>query len=62
MDVNSYRGITLLPCLGKLFTSILNSRLTQYCNGMNMISEAQAGYRKCYSIIDHMFVLKGMID
>ena len=26
-DVNNYRGITLLGCVGKLFTRILNNRL-----------------------------------
>ena len=26
-DANNYRGITLLSCIGKLFTSVLNSRL-----------------------------------
>lgn len=26
-DVNNYRGITLLCCVGKLFTRILNNRL-----------------------------------
>ena len=36
-DTNNYRGITLISCLGKLFTSILNGRLlewdkTQYFN------------------------------
>ena len=30
-DANNYRGITLLSCLGKLFTSILNHRLTIFC-------------------------------
>ncbi len=60
-DVNSYRGI-VLRCFGKLFASFLNSRLTQYCNGINMISETEAGFRKGYATIDHIFVLKGIID
>ncbi len=29
-DTNNYRGITLLSCMGKLFTSILNDHLNQY--------------------------------
>lgn len=29
-DVDNYRGITLLSCLGKLFTAILNERIKKY--------------------------------
>ena len=29
-DANNYRGITILSCLGKLFTSVLNNRLNEY--------------------------------
>ena len=61
-DCNNYRGITLLSCLGKLFTSILNERLKQYCNVNNIISENQAGFREKYSTTDHIFSLKLLID
>ena len=61
-DVNNYRGITLLSCLGKLFTSILNERLTMYSDTMNIINETQAGFRHDYSTLDHIFLLKCVID
>ena len=61
-DCNNYRGITLLSCLGKLFTSILNERLKQYCIVDNIIDENQAGYREKYSTTFHIFSLKLLID
>ena len=61
-DPNNYRGITLLSCLGKLFTSILNHRLTEFCENNLILKEIQAGFRKGYSTLDHIFVLKNLID
>ena len=61
-DANNYRGITLLSCLGKLFTSILNHRLTEFCEKNLILKEIQAGFRKGYSTSDHVFVLKHLID
>ena len=43
-DPNNYRGITLLSCLGKYFTSILNSRFEKVSN--KLISNIQAGIGK----------------
>jgi hypothetical protein len=31
-DVNNYRGITLVSCLSKLFTSVINKRVENVCN------------------------------
>ena len=31
-DFDNYRGITILSCLGKLFTSVINARLNKYSN------------------------------
>ena len=61
-DPSNYRGMTVLSCLGKVFTSILNNRLTAFSNLYNILLENQAGYRKGYSTIDQIFLLKGLID
>ena len=42
----NYRPITLLCCLGKVFTGILNNRLNDYSNDKHIISDVQAGFRK----------------
>jgi hypothetical protein len=47
-DANNYRGITLVGCMAKLFTSLLNSRLEQYLNENHLMNENQAGFRKNY--------------
>lgn len=59
---DNYRGITILSCFGKLFTAILNHRLNQYLENMNILCEEQAGFRKNYSTTDHIFNLKCLID
>ena len=59
---DNYRAITLLSCLGKLFTSILNTRLNFFANELNIISENQAGFRKGYSTTDNIFVLHALIE
>ena len=58
----NYRGITLISCFGKLFTSILNNRLTKYVENNNILGEDQAGFRQGYGVSDHIFVLKHIID
>ena len=57
-DPNNYRGITLLSILGKVFTIILNNRLTKWSESNKIISENQAGFRKGYQTFDHIFALQ----
>ena len=57
--VENYRGITLLSTLGKLFTRVLNNRLTAWAEKYEVYIEAQAGFRKNYSTIDNLFNLNG---
>ena len=59
-DVNNYRGIT--SCLAKLFTAVINERLNSHLNSREIIGEEQAGFRKGYSTMDHVYTLKSSLD
>ncbi|KAK6196333.1 hypothetical protein SNE40_001576 [Patella caerulea] len=61
-DPENYRPITLLSTIGKLFTSILNSRLYQYLDELSILNENQAGFRAGYSTSDHIFSLYSLIE
>jgi exonuclease III len=57
----NYRGISLLSVTSKLFTAILNKRLYTWAEQEHKINDEQAGFRKDYSTIDHIFSLLSMI-
>lgn len=59
-DPDNYRAITLVSCVGKLFTAIINNRLPLLADEINMISECQTGFRKGYSTIDNIFSLHAL--
>jgi len=61
-DPNNYRGITLLSCMAKLFTSIINKRLTIFIENNKLLNENQTGFRKGYSTTDHCFLLHTLIE
>ena len=61
-DVNNYRGITLISCFAKLFTSILNNRLKLWSSVTDTSSDAQFGFKSDHSTIDAIFILKYLID
>ena len=58
----SYRGTTLLSCLGKLFSNLINHTLTLFVENNNIIGPEQAGFRAGFSTTDHMFAIKTLID
>lgn len=59
---SNYRGITLVSCLSKLFTSILNKRIEVFCSNNNTISDSQFGFRKGRSTVDAIFILQSIIQ
>ena len=54
---DNYRGISLLSVTSKIFSSIVNNRLYNWAENNNKINEEQAGFRKSYSTIDHIYTL-----
>ena len=61
-DPLNYRGITLMSCMGKLFTNIINERLNRWAEENTLISENQFGFRKEKSTTDCLFLLQGLIE
>ena len=60
-NVENYGGITLLSVVGKLFTSILNTRLNEWAEKYHIYVEAQSSFRKGMSTVDNIFVLHCLI-
>ena len=58
----NYRPITILSCLSKLFTSVLNNRLTIFIDTYEILQENQAGFSKAYSTTDHIFTLYSLLE
>jgi len=62
LDCNNYRGISLTSCIGKAFTSLMNSRLHAVLEMENLMSICQSSFRKEHSTTDHIFTLHTVID
>ena len=63
-DPTNYRGICVLNCLGKLFCSILNQRLMELVNSLNILHKSQNGVlpNNCGTAADHVLTLRTLID
>ena len=60
-DPEMYRGITLNSCFSKTFSAIINDRLNSYAEHIDLITKAQAGFRRGFSTVDNIFVLYSLI-
>ena len=61
-EPSNYRGITLVSCLGKLFTIIVNERLKKRALQNDIITDAQFGFKADYSTVDAIFILDSFIN
>ena len=61
-DPDNYRGITVLSCFGKLFTSVINDRIHSFLETSGILGNEQSGFRKGHSTMDHVFALHCLTD
>ena len=57
LDWANYRGITLLSIVGKVFESIVATRLSTYLENAGILPAEQGGFRKHFGCTDHVFIL-----
>ena len=55
-ECGNYRGISLVAYTGKLLLKIIARRLSEYCELVGILPEAQSGFRPNSSTTDMMFV------
>ena len=57
----NHRGISILSCVGKLYSSILNNRIINYCDILELLVPEQNGFRKKRSCQDHIFTVTTIV-
>ena len=61
-DCDNYRGISICSCLGKLFTKLLQNRVSNFLKDNNLIEDNQAGFKSDYRTTDQIFIIKTIIN
>ena len=59
---DNYRKVTVMPCIGKLFESVLNNTLSFKNDVCNDNDPFQAGFRSNPRTTDNIFILCAIID
>ena len=61
-DPSNYRGIFVTSCLSKLFSSVLNLRLSNFLQDQKILNPSQIGFLRGYRTTDHIFSMRTLID
>jgi len=60
--VENYRGVTLMPSIYKIYTTILAERLKEEVEGKGIIPSNQTGFRKGMGTIDQIYTLNYIVN
>ena len=58
----NYRTISLISCIAKIYSSLLNTRILNFLESRNILVEEQNGFRPKRSCIEHIFTLTSAIN
>ena len=61
-DPDNYRGISLMSCLGKLFLTIINNRLTEFCLHKGILTPSQLGFVQGNRTSDPHIILHNLLQ
>jgi len=61
-EFDNYRGIMVGLILAKLFTMILDKRLSKWVEQHGLRAKGQVGFRKDYRTTDRLFILRTLIE
>ena len=57
----NYRGLSILSCIYKVYSAVLNNRVLQFFEDNNLLHDEQNGFRSKRSCNDHIFSLYSLI-
>jgi endonuclease/exonuclease/phosphatase family metal-dependent hydrolase len=60
-DPGNYRPLSMLHCLSKVYSKVINRRIMQDCEENNVLHEAQNGFRSDRRCEDHLLTLKEVL-
>ena len=61
-DPGNYRGINLLNVVGKLYTKVIDSRLSTWLDTHGRLHVCQAGFRSRRSCMNHVYSLSHILQ
>ena len=61
LDPRNYRGITILPCVEKVFEMGANSRMEFANSAFDKVDQNNGGFMKGMRTSDNLFILRGLI-
>ena len=62
IQILNYRGISIANSLLKILSSLLETRLKEFCKINNLIDKEQIGFQENARTADHILTLKTIIN